>query len=55
MKRNRKNPLWELLSFLLPILGMVAVVIVALFLSKTIFEAVINSDMPDWLKYILLK
>ena len=36
-------------------LVMVAVLAIALFLDKWTFEAVYNSDMPDWLKYVLLR
>lgn len=38
-----------------PILIGLLFTFVAIWLSKTIFEAIINSNMPDWLKYILLK
>lgn len=38
-----------------PFLMVIVILAVCLFLSKTIFEAIINSDMPDWLKYVLLK
>lgn len=33
----------------------VITVILCLMVSKWLFEAIYNSDMPAWLKYILLK
>lgn len=33
----------------------VALVIFALLINKWYFSAIIGSDMPNWLKYILLK
>ena len=38
-----------------PILIGLLLTFFTLWLSKTIFEAIINSNMPDWVKYILLK
>lgn len=33
----------------------VITVILCLMVSKWLFELIYNSDMPEWLKYILLK
>ena len=43
------------IAMILPLLVVIVIIAVCLFLSKTIFEAIVNSNMPDWLKYILLK
>lgn len=40
---------------ILVILFYVLVIVFAVWISKTIFDAVYYSDMPTWLKYILLK
>ena len=34
---------------------MIITFILCLMISKWLFEAIYNSDMPTWLKYILLK
>ena len=34
---------------------MIITVVLALMFGKWFFEAIYNSDMPAWLKYILLK
>lgn len=31
------------------------IIVVVVFLSKVIIEAIIQSDMPDWLKILLLR
>ena len=36
-------------------LVMIITVVLCLFISKWLFEVIYNSDMPTWLKYILLK
>lgn len=33
----------------------IALVVFALLINKWYFGAIVGSDMPDWLKYILLK
>lgn len=33
----------------------VALVVFAILINKWYFSAILDSDMPDWLKYILLK
>ena len=38
----------------LKILGCILICIIAIWLSKVIFEAVYYSDLPMWLKYLLL-
>lgn len=40
---------------ILQILFYLLVIVFAIFISKTIFEAIYYSDMPTWLKYILLQ
>ena len=42
---------WEVLV----ILFYIGVAVGCIFLGKWFFELIINSDMPDWLKYMLLK
>ena len=42
---------WEFLV----ILFYIGVAAGCIFLGKWVFEIIINSDMPDWLKYMLLK
>lgn len=44
----------HLFGAILPWIVFIAIIVFSLWLSKTIFETVINSDMPDWLKYVLL-
>lgn len=45
----------HLFGAILPWIVIIAIAFFSIWLTKTIFETVINSDMPDWLKYILLK
>lgn len=33
----------------------IVVTVLALLFSKWVFEAVVASNMPDWLKYVLLR
>lgn len=33
----------------------IIVVVLSIFLSKWIFESVMGSDLPNWLKYMLLR
>lgn len=33
----------------------ILIFIIIMFVNKTIFEAVISSDMPKWLKYMILR
>lgn len=54
MKR-KKNCDYEILGHIIGLLVVVAVAIGCIALSAWIFNAVMASDMPDWLKYILLK
>lgn len=37
------------------ILVCIIVVVLSIFLSKWIFEAVMGSNLPNWLKYMLLR
>ena len=45
----------KVLSFILETIITIAIIAVLMWLSKVIFEAVYYSDMPMWIKYILLK
>lgn len=42
---------WDVLVFLF----IIGITVGCIFLGKWFFELIINSDMPDWLKYMLLK
>lgn len=33
----------------------ILIFIIVMFVNKTIFEVVISSDMPEWLKYMILR
>ena len=54
MKRN-KDIDYEILGYIISALVAVATLIGCIALSAWIFNAVMASDMPDWLKYIVLK
>lgn len=43
------------LYILLNILVTVAVIAICLITSRALYNEVINSNMPDWLKYVILK
>ena len=45
----------DFIVMIFPLLMVLAILAVCLFVSKVMFEAIVNSNMPDWLKYILLK
>ena len=40
---------------LIMVLMYIVILAAVLFISKWIFEAVYYSDMPEWLKYVLLR
>lgn len=42
---------WDVLV----ILFYIGVAVGCIFLGKWVFELIMDSDMPDWLKYMLLK
>lgn len=37
------------------IIACIIVVVLSIFLSKLIFETVMGSNLPNWLKYMLLR
>lgn len=43
------------LKMLMNIVVCVLFIVACLLISKLIFETVVNSDMPDWLKYVILR
>lgn len=45
----------DFIVMIFPFLVGAVIVVFCLFLSKVLFEAIVNSNMPDWLKYVLLK
>lgn len=45
----------EIIIHLIGILVIIVCLAITIALSAWIFNAVMASDMPDWLKYILLK
>ena len=51
---NKKSK-YEVLVTIMSYLIAIVIVGACIFISKILFEAIINSNMPDWLKYILLK
>jgi hypothetical protein len=53
--KNKKDNTYEILGHIVGLLIVLAVAVGSIALSAWIFNAVMASDMPDWLKYILLK
>lgn len=46
---------WDFIFILMGLLIVLVVAVGCMALSAWIFNAVMASDMPDWLKYVLLK
>lgn len=46
---------YEIIVHLIGILIIIVCLVLTLTLSAWIFNAVMASDMPDWLKYVLLR
>lgn len=45
----------EIIAHIIAILVVVVILAITTILSAWIFNTIMASDMPDWLKYILLK
>lgn len=55
LKKIEKHISYEILGNIVGILIVIVCLALTCALSAWIFNAVMASDMPDWLKYILLK
>jgi hypothetical protein len=54
-KKIEKHIDYEILTYIIGIIIVILCLALTFALSAWIFNAVMASDMPDWLKYVLLK
>jgi hypothetical protein len=53
--RNKKSITKRVIFLILELVSIIAVCIVSIVIGKIIFDAIINSDMPMFWKWFLLK